>query len=174
LPIETPLCKIAKKYHTDKAFFYTPWYHEQFKNRRENVKNVLEIGIGNYEAMKESIARAGWETYVPAASLYMWREYFPNASIVGLDNDIRTFVHTNNRIFCFTHLPESINVDFDLIVDDASHDRADQLERRGYYIPFLATGGIYVTEDITDPDSWPYPTIRFENEYGKAAISVYP
>ena len=59
-------------------------------------------------------------------------------------------------------------------IDDGNHDPKAQLATKDNLLPLLRPNGLYVTEDIQDPDSWPYPTVRFENEYGKAALAVYP
>ena len=105
----------------------------------------------------------------------MWRDYFPNAIIHGLDTDIDTlFVATRIR----THWGDSrlwtSGLRFDLIIDDGNHDQKAQLETRANLLPLLATGGIYVIEDIIDPNHWPHqPVIRFANiKYGEAAIMV--
>jgi len=47
----TELCQLATKYGTDKAGWYTPVYDLLLSGRRQQVKNVLEIGIGTVEAM---------------------------------------------------------------------------------------------------------------------------
>jgi len=164
---------LAKKYHTDKAFFYAPYYDELLSPRRNDIKLVLEVGIGSLASMKDSISRAGWTTYQPGASLAMWRDYFPNAVIHGLDTDIDTlFVATRIR----THWGDSrlwtSDLRFDLIIDDGNHNVEAQLETRDNLLPLLAPGGIYITEDIIDPGTWPGPVITFQNEYGEAQISV--
>jgi hypothetical protein len=65
------LTKLAVKYKTDKwgKHHYTPVYYDLFKDRRETVKNVIEIGVAE------------------GAGLFMWREFFPNATIYGAEFD---------------------------------------------------------------------------------------
>jgi len=63
---------LALKYGTDKAsdfHNYTEFYDKYFNLDRGNIKNVLEIGVfrGN--------------------SLRMWKDYFFNAIIYGIDID---------------------------------------------------------------------------------------
>ena len=88
----TKLCEIAYKYGTDKCpqlrHSYTPFYYELLKDRRQSIKKVLEMGIGYFEGMPEkkvvfdpSLKR----NYHRGASLYMWRDFFPNAKIYGAD-----------------------------------------------------------------------------------------
>ena len=165
------LLELAKKYHTDKAFFYAPWYEKVLAGKE--ITRVLEVGIGSFATMKDSISRAGWTDYLTGASLYMWRDYFPNAEIHGLDNDPSTMFEAE-RIE--THLGFSdtwkSRRQFDLIIDDGDHDPQAQRDTRRNLYPLLRPNGLYVTEDIQDPDSWVWKTVRFENEYGKAALSV--
>jgi hypothetical protein len=167
------LLELARKYHTDKAFFYAPWYEKVLAGRK--ITQMLEVGIGTLATMKDSISRAGWTDYPTGASLLMWRDYFQNAAIYGLDNDPSTMLAAD-RIK--TYFGDSRTWDcvllFDLIIDDGDHDREAQLATKDNLLPLLRPNGLYVTEDIQDPDSWPYPTVRFENEYGKAALAVYP
>src|SRR6185369_15852500 len=114
----TPLCELAQKYGTDKYPWYTPFYDLLLRDRRDSVRRVLEIGIGTPEAMSHV------PNYKPGASLRMWRDYFPNAAIVGIDivpsvcfRDVR--IVTGIRI-----IPEI----YDLIVDDGSHEPEDQID----------------------------------------------
>jgi len=158
----TPLCELARKYGTDKGgehliagdtcHNYTPAYHVMFWDRRDRVKNVLEIGI-NY-----------------GCSLRMWREYFPNAQIIGIDSNEECIRNYEEHIHCFVadQYNERDLTDvltrlsplgggppkFDLIVDDGSHESAHQIFSAQVLLPFLARDGYYVIEDIF-PDCKP-------------------
>jgi len=67
------LQKIGNQYLTDKArhkyknVTYLEIYEKFFKHKRETVKNFVEISVVN------------------GASLRMWKDYFPNANIYGID-----------------------------------------------------------------------------------------
>jgi len=154
----TPLCLLAKKHETDKGgrhlryggadsdtcHEYTPIYHDLLGHRRESVKRVLEIGVN-----------AG-------SSLRMWREYFPNALIVGLDNNVHC-LFVDERIYCgqadqgdkqsLLAAMEFVGGKFDLIIDDGSHELAHQILTMNTLAPFLEDDGIYVVEDIRDRDN---------------------
>lgn len=180
------LQELAKKWGTDKAFFYAPYYEVLFSGR--TVYKLLEIGIGTKEVMAESIARAGWTDYRPGASLRMWAEYFPDADIYGIDKDRNACVEasdTNNRITTFwadtledNNLAFLLNLrvigPFDIIIDDGSHAPQDQVLTMLNFYPLLAPDGIYITEDVSEPFETPYPAelVSFSNEYGKASIYV--
>src|SRR5215212_8637538 len=88
----TKLCKIAYKYGTDKCpqlrHTYTPFYYQLLKNKRHKIKKVLEIGIGRYKGIEknETIYDPGLKRhYHRGASLYMWRDFLPEAQIYGAD-----------------------------------------------------------------------------------------
>jgi hypothetical protein len=73
----TPLCELAQKYGTNKFEIhgYTPIYYEILKDRK--IKRVLELGIGA-PGLSSGPSEHG-------ASLYMWRDFFPDAEIMGFD-----------------------------------------------------------------------------------------
>src|SRR6266550_5384405 len=155
----TPLCELALKYGTDKGGWhtiagdtchnYTPTYHMLLGPYREQVKAVLEIGV-NY-----------------GPSLRMWRDYFPNARIIGLDSNAACLFN-EERIDCFPadqNNAESLDgaltiagiSKYDLIVDDGSHEENHQVFSANVLSRYLAPNGIYVIEDITlDCEPWHY------------------
>ena len=146
----TPLCELAQKYGTDKFPWYTPFYHLLLARRRRDVRRVLEIGIGTPEAMKHVPG------YKPGASLRMWRDYFRNAVIVGVDKD-PSAMFSADRILTLeadqsNDLADVVpGHDFDLIVDDGSHDPHHQIATFNALFPRLAPGGIYIIEDVNGP-----------------------
>lgn len=143
----TLLCALADKYGTDKrpeplGHGYTHYYHSLFGARRESIHKVLEIGVD------------------VGASLRMWEEYFPAATIFGLDCD-HTKLITEDRIQCYLcdqAYPGSIldasfrvGAEIDFAIDDGSHQPSHQIESAKVFVPLLAPGGIYVIEDVLDP-----------------------
>ena len=63
------LTQLALKYGTDKASHrFTRHYNMLFCKGRNDVRRVLEVGVFG------------------GASIKMWHEYFPNATIFGVDN----------------------------------------------------------------------------------------
>lgn len=129
-------------YVTDKntGHSYGPVYDELCAPIRRSAKAVLEIGVYNGD------------------SLRMWRDYFPNAEVHGLDI-MPQRMFTEERIT--THLgsqddPKVLRKvgrrgPFDLIVDDGSHRSEHQFTSLLYLWQFLRTGGVYVIEDIQEP-----------------------
>ena len=158
----TELCALSEKYGTDKrpegvnggpgGHGYTHYYHELLSSRRLTARTVIEIGID------------------VGASLRMWEEYFPNAIIHGLDCDTNKLI-TEGRIrshFCEQGSVESlreavrwIGSPIDFLIDDGSHRSDHQIVSANTLLPSLAPDGIYVIEDVLDPNEIipfiPYP-----------------
>lgn len=157
----TELCEIARKWTTDKALYYTPVYHELLKDRRWTTRKVLEFGIGYPDLMLKPAARIGARYYIAGASLFMWEEYFPKAEIFALDNRHLIFINSG-RIHSFycdqgnesSYGPAIADVgdDFDLIVEDGSHEQEHQLLSLRMLFPLLKKGGIYIMEDAPVDD----------------------
>jgi hypothetical protein len=150
----TDLCFLALWHRSDKVpvlgHSYTPFYHSLFGDRRDAVKKVLEIGIGFPETMPIANYKVG-------ASLYMWRDYFPNAEIYGAD--IREDILINEgRIHSYKvnqgqstelfALIDNIGQGFDLIVDDGSHKTDHQIISA---IALAKYTDCYVIEDVQEP-----------------------
>jgi hypothetical protein len=147
------LTALAKHFRTDKwgGHFYTPHYQFHFEQMREQPIRLLEIGIGGYGDK----GRGG-------NSLRMWKHYFPNAQIVGLDIQDKKFVE-EDRIKVYQgdqSDPETlrrINEEsgpFDIILDDGSHRVWHVLPTFEILYPLLADGGMYVIEDVQS-SYWP-------------------
>ncbi len=154
----TKLCKLAYQYGTDKCpqlgHSYTPIYFELLKDKK--IKKVLEIGIGGSEVMQ-------WtpDHYQKAASLKMWRDFFPEARIYGVDYE-PTLMYEGDRIethLCNTtrgsqviELFKKIGTDFDLVIDDGNHRLSAQLRTFGNIMPLLKKDVIYIIEDSKSAD----------------------
>jgi precorrin-6B methylase 2 len=131
--------ELGHKYGTDKDSSYhnyLPIYEELFTDR-DKILALLEIGT------------------CTGASLRMWRDYFPKALILGIDNDetrefrenrIATLTLNQGDATSLTQLGE-IN-SFDIVIDDGSHYYQDQLTSALALLPSLNKGGIYVIEDV--------------------------
>ena len=149
----TLLCKFAQKYGTDKYPGYTPNYYNLLKDKRESFKKVLELGIGIPRRMEHV------PNYKVGASLYMWREFFPNAQIYGLDVSSEAMIKDEERIKTFLcderkkdHLLsviQKIGTDIDLFVDDGLHMHVYQLQTFQTLMPLFKKEVIYIIEDAS-------------------------
>jgi hypothetical protein len=106
---------------------------------------VLEIGIGGW-----ADAHSGGE------SLRMWRDFFPNSQIVGVDiadkhglngGRIRTFAGDQSDPAFLRDLIKTIGRP-DIIIDDGSHRSAHIHASFNVLFPLLADNGIYAIEDL--------------------------
>lgn len=164
-PKITELCKLAYKYGTDKCpqihHAYTPAYYELFMGRRLSVRKVLEFGIGRTRQNKYQPQNACELDIKPllqrGASLYMWRDFFPNAQIFGADispdtifedERIKTFLCDERKEDDVIKLVEAVGSDIDIVIDDASHRVADQVLLARTLLPLLQKDVIYIIEDV--------------------------
>lgn len=154
----TDLGALFEHYGSDKTRSgYDTIYNTLLKNQRKRITSVLEVGIGtlNPDAPSSMVGYAA-PHYQPGGSLRAWRDYFPNAHIVGIDTQPDT-QFTENRIT--TWLVDSTNLtnlyvalleqSFDLIIDDGDHHPTSQLITLNNLWPRVKPGGAYIIEDIT-------------------------
>jgi hypothetical protein len=152
------LVDLFRKYGTDKVD-YAEAYEVFLRPRRRQVTKLLEVGIGTLipEAHSNMVNWAA-PHYRPGGSLRSWRDYFPNATIIGVDvqpdtqfseDRIKTFLCNSTNRNGIQRLIEAINFsDIDIIIDDGSHRVADQVATIKNLFPFLSNDGLYVIEDI--------------------------
>ena len=151
----TELCDLAYKYRTDKCpkirHSYTLFYFDLFKNIRKKIKKVFEMGIGTPTIMDH----CGKE-YVIGASLYMWRDFFPNAKIYGADiqpeaifedDRIKTFLADQSSEEDMKRVIEAVGGDIDIFIDDGNHYRDKQFDLARIALPMLKKDVIYIIED---------------------------
>jgi hypothetical protein len=157
--MDIELNELVDKYGTDKTLSgYTPTYNNLFKPIKNNVKNVLEIGLGTLDySIPSSFAGniAYHSHYKQGGSLRVWRDYFPNANIYGIDiaedcmfeeDRIKTFLFDSSNYFeCIDKLPR---IKYDIIIDDGNHDPKYQVETLRNLLPYLHENGYYIIEDL--------------------------
>jgi hypothetical protein len=142
-------------YRSDKALHHD--YHLIYSvllNEPDRVTDLLEIGIGsNYPDMPSNVGATGR----PGASLRAFRDFLPNAQIVGADVDrrilfqedrIRTFFVNQLERASFSTLEAECAREFDLIIDDGLHAPSANVSVLIFAIGRLKVGGWCVIEDI--------------------------
>jgi hypothetical protein len=154
----TELCELGLKYGADKSpaviHMYTPFYYEYFKDRRNEIKKVFEMGIGD-RSQSRMVNRLGLN-FVMGPSLRMWRDFFPNAVVHGADIDRRS-LFTDNRIktyYCneakddeVINLINEIGSDIDVVIDDGNHRPHHQIHLCQTLMPLLKKEVDYFIED---------------------------
>jgi hypothetical protein len=127
---------IFKNCDTDKADNYSDAYENAFLSIRENIKLVFEIGV----------CRGG--------SVHGFRDYFPNALIVGIEIDQQYFFDNEDRIKI--EIGDATDKNFissliqrygypDIVIDDGSHFSKDIKMSFDLLYPHVRT--CYVIED---------------------------
>ena len=126
---------------SDKWASYLTYYDEIFRPFREENISLLEIGVQN------------------GGSLETWCTYFKNAKfIVGCDIDpkcgrlqyqdprVSVVVGDVNAAQTFLAI-QDVCRNFDIIIDDGSHESIDILNTFINFFPLIKPGGVYVVED---------------------------
>jgi hypothetical protein len=138
--------------NTDKwgSHWYVKHYETHFRGLHRKRLNVLEIGIGGYE-----------DPELGGESLRMWRTYFPNSMIYGIDIFDKS-VHDERRVRTFrgsqvdeAFLEEVVQTigKIDIVIDDGSHMNEHVIRTFQFLFPRLSDRGIYVIED-TQTSYW--------------------
>jgi len=132
------LFEIGKKYPTNKNISgFVSIYESYFSDLRNQKINILEIGVDNGD------------------SLRLWRDYFSNANICGIDIVKKDFMIDNVDIICgdqsdIEFLSSVIEKykKFDIIIDDGSHVSKHIIKSFNYLFDHLNKDGLYVVEDL--------------------------
>lgn len=148
--------ELAIKYNSDKHFFHSyiaGFYENAFAPMRGTATAVLEIGVGYRHLMEPLVPE-----YTHGSSLYMWRDYFPNAEIYSCDIRPETLIN-EGRIHSIVADQSSLddlykllalnNGHFDVGIDDGSHVTSHQV-----FTARILAGhcDLYVIEDVSEPD----------------------
>lgn len=145
-PLGQELDRLAARYYGShpyrKPMIYMSEYDRWFRDIRHLPLRVLELGV-----------HLGF-------SMHIWRDYFPKATIVGLDLDPKPAGFPNDpRVHFVQGSQDDLRVleqaqrvaggVFDIIIDDASHQGCATGRSFAMLFPdMLKPGGIYVIEDI--------------------------
>jgi hypothetical protein len=138
---EPSLDDLALRHGADKSsnvHGYARAYEPHLAPLRHEPITLLEIGVGS------------------GASLRMWRDYFPRATLYGLDiRDCPDLAALGVTLFQGSQSDESLlerliatTGPLDVVIDDGSHLWADQIASFRKLYPHLEPGGVYAIEDL--------------------------
>jgi hypothetical protein len=116
---------------------YLKIYEEFFESLRDQSITLLEIGVAE------------------GCSIRLWLDYFSKARIYGVDRRIFLGAPKDPRVTYIELSQEDEDLgrrfftdQFDVIIDDGSHDLAHQLLSCHYLWRSLKPGGYYFVEDL--------------------------
>ena len=168
--------EIVNNEKTDKNTYhsYLPLYEKLLASKKETAKNILEVGIGNFGEKN-------------GGSIKLWRDYFTNATIYGLDilpenrvmdelfNDDRVVLYTstdayNTDFFINNFLNKNIKCDF--MLDDGPHTLESMQQFIRLYSNIMTNDGILIIEDVQSMD-WLDVLTNTVPEHLKQYIKIY-
>lgn len=135
---------ILARHDTDKntTHSYGPVYERIFSEfNRDAEIDLLEIGV--------------WR----GASLAAWREYFPDATIIGVEKgntlslDCIDIEKDPKMSLVVSDIKDWVpSRKFDIVIDDGSHELSDVLWTASHYPQRLKNGGVLIIEDLKSVD----------------------
>lgn len=159
---------------------YSEIYTILFEPRKNLVTRVFECGLGtNFGDTPSNMSLNG----KPGASLRVWRDYFPNALIIGADIDKRV-LFSEDRIATFyvdqtdplsvQSLWNDVNLDdFDIMIDDGLHTFEAGICLLENSFSRLAANGVYIIEDVLKNDAPKYRQWLDSKGYNHDLILLY-
>jgi len=159
---KTELCALFEEYGVDKCqsinHSYSAHYNNILSPYKSLYRNILEIGIGNVNLMRPIVG----STYQCGSSLRAWSKYFAQATIIGIDIDSSTLFSGPNIITYLVDQSSEKSIqnflqniedehginNFDLIIDDGSHNPKHIMTSLNTLKNSLSNIGIYIIEDI--------------------------
>ena len=137
----------------NKGHGYSKFYKKKLEGFKNKKINILEIG-----------SFAG-------ASAVAFSKYLPQANIFCFDINISNFKYKSNKIHVFglnindekKIIKEIKNIfdhfkfeEFDIIIDDGSHNLSDILVALKLVFKYLKNKGLYIIEDFRHPNYYPH------------------
>jgi hypothetical protein len=141
-------------YGSDKAVHHYHNIYGPILKNRDEIRGVLEIGLGTNNTDIVSNMGAGGR---PGASLRAFRDFLKSASIFGADIDtqilfederIKTFFVDQTKPATLTELGKSVPSELDLIIDDGLHSPNANIATLQFGLRKIKRGGWVVIEDI--------------------------
>jgi len=141
---------------TDKntSHSYLDLYENLLSGKKESATTVLEVGIGDFGEKN-------------GGSIKLWRDYFTNATIYGLDilpadrvidellTDPRVVLYTSTNAYNEDFVNDNFvtkGLKFDFMLDDGPHTLQSMKDFIRLYLPLLKEDGILIIEDVQSVD----------------------
>ena len=151
------------EYGSDKANIFKPnqkpghgfsiYYEKKLEKYKNKNINILEIG--SYAGA----SAAAFTKYLPKSKVYCFdvnisnfKYKSENINVYGIDiNNQKKVVKTLNKIFSEQNFTQ-----FDLIIDDGSHNLSDILVSLKFFFKYVKNKGLYIIEDYKHPNYYKY------------------
>ena len=141
----------SKTNNTGHGFSY--FYEEKLKNWKDKEIKILEIGSF------AGASAASFVKYFNKAQVFCFdvnisnfKYYSKNIEVFGIDiNNTKKIINILRKIFN-NHKFEN----FDLIIDDGSHQLSDILYSLKFFFKYLKKDGLFVIEDYKHPNYYKY------------------
>jgi hypothetical protein len=149
----TELCNLGVKYPTDKSPYNTN--NDLHKHSYTSIYNLL------FSHIKYNEIKIGEVGILDNNSMLSWREYFPNAELIGFEwFDERLQKANNDNIsnckYIKMDVTDKLSIEnglsnchkFDILIDDSTHIFQDQIRFINIAYKYLNIGGFLIIEDI--------------------------
>ena len=183
--LDKSLTDLMNYYGSDKGGFnkdhnFSDYYSTIFFDKKESIKNILEIGLGtNNIKVPSNMGLQG----KPLASLRAWKDYFANANVYGADIDkeilknedrIKTFYVDQTNPISISELYKNIgNINFDIIIDDGLHEYNANICLFENSFKYLSKQGIYIIEDVYFKDKKKFFEYFQSRNYNFSIIDIF-
>lgn len=148
----------------DTLHSYLDTYETLFSPLRTSATRVLEVGI----------QRGG--------SIKLWHDYFPSATIHGVDIDpttlpiLRAFprvqLHERTDAYSPSFVETLRDLRFDVLIDDGPHTLESMKDFLRLYMPLMSDRAVLIIEDVQDI-AW-IPTLRAQvPQDPRLSVNVY-
>ena len=132
---------------------YSIYYEKKLEPYKNRDLNILEIG--SYAGA----SAAAFIKYLPKSKVYCFdvnisnfKYKSKNINVYGIDiNNTKKIVKTLNKIFSEQNFNQ-----FDLIIDDGSHNLSDILMSFKFFFKYVKNKGLFIIEDYKHPNYYKY------------------
>jgi hypothetical protein len=126
---------------------YMALYEHLLSEKMVTATHILEVGIGDFNEKN-------------GGSLKLWHDYFPNATIYGLDilddtrvidelkNNPRVVLHTSTDAYTEETAARFAGLKFDMMLDDGPHTLESMKQFIRLYSNYLKEDGVLIVEDV--------------------------
>ena len=141
------------KFNQQPGHGYSPYYEKKLEKYKNKILNILEVG--SYAGA----SAAALTKYLPKSKVFCFdvnisnfKYKSKNINVFGIDiSNQKKVLKTLDKIFSEQNFTQ-----FDLIIDDGSHNLSDILISLKFLFKHVKRNGLYVIEDYKHPNYYKY------------------